>query len=187
MVSSTSYFHQGRRFSLSFFCSLVLFPSLLSQRLISSLFLPLDGATFHPSLRSSFRCKVHMRTRLGKGDLLLFVYDHLVALKIFASGCDLRQREIKIWIISRGKNWITRYSLHIYFLTVKLNIYHFSHFVHHIYFHFKYRVSAIDINVNYADCVINWRFLCFFNKVGMTRRLTFHLILCIYLSRSNRK
>jgi len=114
MVSSTSYFHQGR-------CSLSL-PLSLFLSLFFALFLSVTpfpprescvlsfsalclAAVFHPSLRNSFRCKVHgRRTRLGesadwRGDSVLFAHD-VLALKTFASRCTacasrlaLKQRE----------------------------------------------------------------------------------------------
>lgn len=61
---------------------------------ILSLSLPLDGAAFHPSLRSSFRCKVHTRMQTAKrrgaiGERTYFfsltrVIARLVAPKILA-------------------------------------------------------------------------------------------------------
>lgn len=63
LFSSRSTFSLPPPFFFSlFFSSLAPFSP---PRLIFSLSLPLDGATFHPSPRSSFRCKVHTRTRLG--------------------------------------------------------------------------------------------------------------------------
>jgi len=91
-------FSSRSTFSLSFPRSFspLLFPSL-PPRLIFSLSLPLDGATFHPSPRSSFRCKVHMRTRLGKT-----VRRGLISFRLRSSrrsenpaaslACNLRQR-----------------------------------------------------------------------------------------------
>lgn len=78
------------RSTLSFSLSLFLFRSfsasnsLLSPRLIFSLSLLLDGATFHPSLRSSFRCKVHTQTRLdGSAGRRLTSFRLRFSLKIF--------------------------------------------------------------------------------------------------------
>lgn len=103
MVSSTSYFHQGRcSLFLSRSFSPLLLPSLLPSTYILSFSAPLDGITFHPSRRSSFRCKVHTWTQLretvGREGLLLFLYDLFVALKIrLRLACNLRQK----WMTTR--------------------------------------------------------------------------------------
>jgi len=86
MVSSTSYFHQGRR-SLSLFLALFLLScSLLSPHDLYSLFLclwmvqpfiPLPGA-----LLDARSTRERDSAKRWEGGLFLFVYDLLVALKI---------------------------------------------------------------------------------------------------------
>lgn len=105
-------FSSRSTFSLSFSLFFYSLAPYSPPRLIFSLSLPLDGTTFHPSPRSSFRCKVHKRTRLGeetagRGKLTSFRLRSSRRSENLA--CNLRQRWMMIRTVDRGINKTTEH------------------------------------------------------------------------------